>query len=292
MVVEHNPENNTEVKSRIVATVCSLREATSAFRKNGERVALIPTMGALHSGHLTLIEVARKISDRIVVSIFINPTQFSVSEDLESYPRRTKEDLDILNSKKVDLVFMPRVNEMYGADFSTSVIVAGPSIGLEGDSRPHFFNGVATVVTKLLLQCQPDTAVFGEKDYQQLQVIRRLVVDLNIACQVLGVPTVRESDGLACSSRNLYLNPHQRRIAPELYKNLQETAHQIRAGENLPSAIHMCRQRLSDAEFDNIDYLDVCDPVSLRSISKYKHGARLLGAVWLGKTRLIDNLEV
>ena len=290
--MERNQEKNTEVKSSVVTKVCALRAAISVFRKTGERVALVPTMGALHSGHLALVDMARRESDRVVVSIFINPTQFSASEDLMRYPRRTKEDLDILKSKNVDLVFMPGIHDMYVEDSSTSVIVSGPSKGLEEESRPNFFNGVATVVTKLLLQCQPDTAVFGEKDYQQLQVIRRLVMDLNINCQILGVPTVRESDGLACSSRNLYLNTHQRRIAPKFYINLQETAHKIKVGESPLSAIQKCRQRLFDAEFSKIDYLEICDPVSLKPLSSYKNGARLLGAVWLGETRLIDNLEV
>ncbi len=266
----------------IVRSVGALRAAVAAYRRADERVALVPTMGALHSGHMALVDAARAASQRIVVSIFINPAQFAPSEDLASYPRSEAEDLGKLADAGVDLVFMPDAGEVYGEGFATSVTVAGPGDGLESAARPQFFTGVATVVAKLLLQCLPDVATFGEKDYQQLQVVRRLVRDLDIPCEILAVPTVREVDGLACSSRNAYLTPAQRLVAAE----------RLTAGAAINAEIERCTARLRTAGFDRVDYLALCDGESLKPLSSLNGNARLLAAVRLGNTRLIDNLSV
>ena len=276
----------------IVRSVGALRAAVAAYRRADERVALVPTMGALHSGHMALVDAARAASQRIVVSIFINPAQFAPSEDLASYPRSEAEDLGKLADAGVDLVFMPDAGEVYGEGFATSVTVAGPGDGLESAARPQFFTGVATVVAKLLLQCLPDVATFGEKDYQQLQVVRRLVRDLDIPCEILAVPTVREVDGLACSSRNAYLTPAQRLVAARLYEILQASAERLTAGAAINAEIERCTARLRTAGFDRVDYLALCDGESLKPLSSLNGNARLLAAVRLGNTRLIDNLSV
>lgn len=284
--------NNSNTAPAIVRTVAALRAAVGEYRRTGERIVLVPTMGALHGGHMALVDAARTAGDRIVVSIFINPTQFAPSEDWTSYPRYEAEDLAKLETAGVSLVFMPEADEIYGNEFTTSIIVAGPGKGLESAQRPHFFAGVATVVSKLLLQCLPDVAIFGEKDYQQLQVVRRMVSDLDIPCEIQAVATVREADGLACSSRNAYLSPAERQIATSIYKNLQATATRLKAGGDIITEIEYCMTRLRQAGFNQINYLALCDGASLEPLSKLREGARLLIAVQLGKTRLIDNIEV
>jgi len=276
----------------IIRSVPALRQAVAEFRHAGQRVALVPTMGALHGGHMALVEAARQAAERVVVSIFLNPAQFGPTEDLANYPRSEVADLRQLAAAGVDLVFMPEAGEIYGPGFATSVNVAGPAAGLESAARPHFFTGVATVVSKLLLQCQPDVAAFGEKDYQQLQVVRRMVRDLDIPCEILAVATVREADGLACSSRNAYLSPAERAIAPRLYENLHATAARLEAGGDINAEIERCMANLHEAKFDRIDYLALCDGESLKPLSELRDKARLLAAVRLGKTRLIDNLAV
>lgn len=276
----------------IVRSVAALRAAVAEFRHAGQRVALVPTMGALHGGHMALVEAAHAASDRVVVSIFLNPAQFAPSEDLAAYPRSDAEDLRKLAAAGVDLIFMPEAGEVYGEGFATSVLVAGPGAGLESAMRPHFFTGVATVVSKLLLQCLPDVAVFGEKDYQQLQVVRRLVRDLDIPSEILAVATVREADGLACSSRNDYLSATERPIAAHLYEILGELAAQLGAGSDINGEITGGMNALLDAGFDEVDYLALCDGETLEPLSKVKDGARLLAAVRLGNTRLIDNLAL
>ena len=276
----------------IVRSVGDLRAAVAEFHRDGHRVALVPTMGALHSGHMALVAAAGEAAARTVVSIFINPTQFAPTEDLAAYPRNDEEDLRKLADAGVDLVFMPAAGDMYSAGFATTVNVAGPGAGLESTARPHFFTGVATVVCKLLLQCLPDIAVFGEKDYQQLQVVRRMVRDLDIPSEILAIPTVREADGLACSSRNDYLLPEDRPTAARLYEILHEMAERLRAGSSVIAEIERGVIALRDAGFDGIDYLALCDGESLAPLLEAKTGGRLLAAVRLGRTRLIDNLAL
>ncbi|MBT5778732.1 MAG: pantoate--beta-alanine ligase [Rhodospirillaceae bacterium] len=278
--------------ANIVRNVGALRAAVAEYRGSGERVALVPTMGALHGGHMALVDAARGAAERTIVSIFINPTQFAPTEDLASYPRSEAEDLRQLAEAGVDLVFMPAPDEVYGQGFATSVSVAGPGAGLESAARPHFFTGVATVVAKLLLQCLPDAAAFGEKDYQQLQVVRRLVRDLDIPCEILAIPTVREADGLACSSRNAYLTPAERAVAAGLYEILQAMAQRLATGGAVITEIEDGMRCLEQAGFDVIDYLALCDGESLVPLSELHDGARLLAAVRLGNTRLIDNVAL
>ncbi|MBT3169989.1 MAG: pantoate--beta-alanine ligase [Rhodospirillaceae bacterium] len=278
--------------ANIVRNVGALRAAVAEYRGSGERVALVPTMGALHGGHMALVDAARGAAERTIVSIFINPTQFAPTEDLASYPRSEAEDLRQLAEAGVDLVFMPAPDEVYGAGFATSVSVAGPGAGLESAARPHFFTGVATVVAKLLLQCLPDAAAFGEKDYQQLQVVRRLVRDLDIPCEILAIPTVREADGLACSSRNAYLTPAERAVAAGLYEILQAMAQRLATGGAVITEIEDGMRCLEQAGFEAIDYLALCDGESLVPLSELHDGARLLAAVRLGNTRLIDNVAL
>ncbi len=276
----------------IARSVAALRRAVGTYRRSGERVALVPTMGALHPGHMALISAADKAAERIVVSLFVNPTQFAPSEDLTSYPRSEAEDLRKMAEAEVDLVFMPPAAEMYGDGFATEISMAGPGMGLESASRPHFFTAVATVVCKLLLQCQPDIAIFGEKDYQQLQVVRRMVRDLDIPSEIAAIATVREADGLACSSRNDYLSAEARAIAPRLYEIMRGTAARLRAGGAVIGEIERGTAELRAAGFDGVDYLALCDGDSLAPLRALTKGARLLAAVRLGTTRLIDNLEV
>mgnify|MGYP000033454829 FL=1 len=278
--------------ANIVRNVGALRAAVAEYRGSGERVALVPTMGALHGGHMALVDAARGAAERTIVSIFINPTQFAPTEDLASYPRSEAEDLRQLAEAGVDLVFMPAPDEVYGQGFATSVSVAGPGAGLESAARPHFFTGVATVVAKLLLQCLPDAAAFGEKDYQQLQVVRRLVRDLDIPCEILAIPTVREADGLACSSRNAYLTPAERAVAAGLYEILQAMAQRLATGGAVITEIEDGMRCLEQAGFEAIDYLALCDGESLVPLSELHDGARLLAAVRLGNTRLIDNVAL
>ena len=276
-----------------VASVSGLRETVGAWRRQSKTVGLVPTMGALHDGHAALVRQSLGACDRTVVSIFVNPKQFAPHEDFATYPRNEAADLARLAALGVDLVYMPAAGEMYGEGFATSVAVAGPSQGLCGVTRPHFFQGVATVVTKLLLQCLPDRAYFGEKDYQQLQVVRRLVRDLDIPVAIVGVPTVREPDGLALSSRNLYLSPAERAVAPALNRVLREVAGRLGSGEAARDAAGWGRRQLESAGFAKVDYLEVRDPDTLAPIeAALPPGgrARILAAAFLGRTRLIDNI--
>jgi len=278
------------VPPKIVQTVADLRAAVAAYRAKGERIAVVPTMGALHAGHLALVEAGRRDADRIVVTIFVNPTQFAPSEDFAEYPRTFETDLAKLAPLGVELVFAPNVNTMYPPGFATSVKVSGVSEGLCGAVRPHFFGGFATVVTKLLNQVGADAAMFGEKDYQQLLVVRRLVEDLDIPTRIVAVPTVRESDGVALSSRNAYLTAEQRRVAPLLHRTLARIAEVARNGDNIAVAVTDGFAALREAGFDPIDYLAICDAETLAPITQLDRPARVLGAAWLGETRLIDNI--
>jgi pantoate--beta-alanine ligase len=275
-----------------VRTVGDLRSHIAKWREAGESIALVPTMGALHAGHLSLVKLAKSKCDRVVASIFVNPIQFGPREDFNTYPREEASDLDKLAKAGADLVFIPDTTEMYPPGFSTHVRVADLTDDLCGASRPNHFEGVATVVTKLLLQCAPDIAVFGEKDYQQLLVIKRLVRDLNIPVEILGGPIVREEDGLALSSRNVYLSPEQRTAAPLLHQTISEIAAELARGEGADAAALAGRFKLEAAGF-RIDYVAVRDPDTLKPLSgPVKPGTRVLVAAHLGKTRLIDNVAV
>jgi pantoate--beta-alanine ligase len=249
-------------------------------------------MGALHTGHMSLVRLARRRADRVVVSIFVNPAQFAPHEDFDRYPRTWKQDLAKLAAEKIDLVFAPSVEEIYPRGFATKISLEGPARGLETDFRPHFFAGVATVVGKLLIEALPDIAVFGEKDYQQLQVVRRLAADLDLPVKIVGAPIVREKDGLALSSRNVYLSPAERAAAPTLYRVLTETAASIRKGAPVGPTLDRGRRAIKAAGF-KLDYLEACHASTLEPITSRKEGPiRLLVAARLGPTRLIDNLGV
>jgi pantoate--beta-alanine ligase len=271
-------------------SVADLRKQVAAWRKKGEKVALIPTMGALHAGHLSLVEVAKRRCDRAIVSIFVNPAQFAPHEDFDRYPRDEQGDKAKLMTVGTDLVFAPERREMYPEGFVTRVTAGGPAEGLEGQFRPHFFTGVSTVVAKLLLQCLPDIAYFGEKDYQQLLVVKRMVRDLNIPVEIVGVETMREKDGLAMSSRNAYLGPTERKTAALLNKVIRQVAEKVGKGGNVSSECTAAIGKLEAAGF-HIDYLEVRGAEELRPIRTTVRGpARVLVAAWLGKTRLIDNV--
>lgn len=269
-----------------------LRLRIAAWRAEGERIALVPTMGALHDGHMALVEAARRRADRVVVSIFVNPTQFGPNEDFDRYPRQEEADSTLLEAHGCDLLWAPSVKTMYPDGFATSISVTGVSEGLCGAARPGHFDGVATVVAKLFGQVRPDVALFGEKDYQQLAVIRRMQRDLDIAVEVVGVPTVREADGLARSSRNVYLTAGERSAAVALPQALDAAATAIAAGEPVAEVLASARARLEQAGFGPIDYFALVDAHSLRPLDRAAGEMRLLAAARLGKTRLIDNVAV
>ncbi|MFG1264061.1 pantoate--beta-alanine ligase [Xanthobacter aminoxidans] len=276
---------------RVVGRVRELRSAVAGFRAEGSKVALVPTMGALHVGHMALAEKARERAGRTVVSIFVNPAQFAPNEDFDKYPRALEADLTKLAEVGVDLVYAPTSTEMYPAGFATRISVGGPSEGLETDFRPHFFGGVATVVGKLFIQCAPDYAMFGEKDYQQLKVVTRLSRDLDLGVEVVPVPTIREEDGLALSSRNAYLDEEQRKIAPVIYAALTRAAEQIRAGTEPQAAVDTASGMISALGL-KVDYLAARNAETLAPLKDAKEPIRLLAAAWLGQTRLIDNIPV
>ena len=278
-------------KPHVVRTVSALRRKRDQWKR--DTVALVPTMGALHSGHLALVKLARKKAKRVVVSIFVNPTQFAPHEDFGSYPRTWDADLRALSAMKVDLVWAPTAEAMYPEGFSTKVAPGGPALaGLEDKFRPHFFGGVTTVVSKLFLQVAPDFAIFGEKDFQQLKVVTALARDLDIPVKVIGLPTIREKDGLALSSRNAYLSPEERQIAPTLQRALKDCAKHIKDGRPIVDALAVGRAQIERAGFV-LDYLEARNANTLAPVQTLKDGPlRLLVAAKLGKTRLIDNIGV
>ena len=277
---------------RVVRTVKELRSTVAGWRIAGERVGLVPTMGALHEGHLSLVRAAQDACRRTVVTIFVNPTQFGPNSDFSRYPRDLAGDLAKLETVGADLVFAPEVTEMYPQGFATTVTVAGLTYGLCGPHRPGHFAGVATVVTKLLTQSTADAAFFGEKDFQQLQVIRRLARDLDLPVEIVGVPTVRESDGLAMSSRNVYLDADERERAATLYRVLRTAARDLAGGAAAADVIVRGKVELAKAGFDPIDYLEVVDADTLQAVPRAVATTRIAVAAWLGKTRLIDNVAV
>lgn len=275
---------------RTVHTVAALRAQVSQWRAAGERIALVPTMGALHAGHVALMDAARETADRIIVSIFVNPTQFAPTEDLSRYPRTLEADLEKAASAGVELAFVPNVDEMYPEGFCTTVSLDGPALGLETAFRPTHFAGVATVVAKLLIQALPDIALFGEKDYQQLKVISRLARDLDLPVEVVGVPTVRETDGLALSSRNVYLSAAERAAAPALYRALMAAAFRIGREATTVDAVEEARAAIIAAGFE-LDYVEARHAETLAPIASSMEGpVRLLVAARIGSTRLIDNV--
>jgi pantoate--beta-alanine ligase len=277
----------------VARTVPSLRRALAPFRDTDERIALVPTMGALHRGHLALVREARRRARHVVVSIFVNPTQFAPHEDFGSYPRGFAADLKALQTAKADLVWAPSAEVMYPAGFATRIEPQGAAkAGLEDKFRPHFFGGVATVVAKLFTQTAPDFALFGEKDYQQLRVVTQMAQDLDLAVKVIGVPTVREQDGLALSSRNAYLSAAERSAAPLLYRGLKASAVRIKQGEPIEMVLEEARAEIGRTGFA-LDYLEARHALTLAPIVSRKDGPiRLLVAAKIGKTRLIDNIAV
>jgi pantoate--beta-alanine ligase len=277
---------------KIARTVSALRSGLELWRRR-DKIAIVPTMGALHRGHIALVRQARRRARRVVVSIFVNPAQFAPTEDFGSYPRRFANDLDALAQEKIDLVWAPSTAVMYPDGFATRIAPEGAALaGLEDKFRPHFFGGVATVVAKLFTQVQPDFAIFGEKDYQQLRIVTRMAQDLDLGVKVVGVPTVRESDGLALSSRNAYLSESEREIAPTLYRVLKASADDIKAGEPILNVLVASRAKIELAGFA-LDYLEARHAQTLAPIKTRSEGpVRLLVAAKIGKTRLIDNIAV
>jgi pantoate--beta-alanine ligase len=278
---------------RILRNVSALRSAVGAFRRRNAMVALVPTMGALHDGHLALVRLARRRARRVIVSIFVNPAQFAPNEDFASYPRNLKADVAALAKEGVDLVWAPGTDTMYPSGFATRIAPEGPAkAGLEDAFRPHFFGGVATVVGKLLIQCAPDVAVFGQKDYQQLKVITRLVADLDLPVKIVAAPIIREKDGLAMSSRNVYLSAEHRAAAPALYRSLSECARRIAGKEHIARVLDEGAAAVECAGF-NVDYFEARNADTLAKVETLKDGPiRLLAAARLGATRLIDNVAV
>jgi pantoate--beta-alanine ligase len=277
-----------------VRTVAELRAIVAGWRAAGERVALVPTMGFLHEGHLSLVRLGKARASRVVASLFVNPTQFAPGEDFAAYPRDEARDAALLASAGCDLLYAPTVEEMYPAGFATTVTVAGVSAPMDGIARPIHFAGVATIVAKLLSQAAPDVAIFGEKDFQQLQVIRRMARDLDLPVEILGGETVREPDGLAMSSRNVYLTHDERGVAPRLNETLRMAATSLKAGAAVSDAEATGLAALTAAGFDPIDYFEVRDADDLSRLGPgpISGPARVFVAARLGKARLIDNWPV
>src|SRR6202046_1627584 len=277
----------------IVRTVPALRRALDGLRARKATTALVPTMGALHDGHVSLVRLAKRRATRVMVSIFVNPAQFAPTEDFGSYPRTWKADVAKLTAEKVDLIWNPDVKTMYPDGFATRILTEGPATaGLEDRFRPHFFGGVTTVVGKLFTQCRPDFAMFGEKDFQQLRVVTRMAGDLDLGVKVIGSRTVRERDGLAMSSRNVYLSPEERRAAPVLYRAMKQAAGRLRAGDDVGGGMPAGAGLIAAAGFA-LDYFEVRHAETLAPIASVKDGPmRILVAAKIGKTRLIDNIGV
>ena len=279
-------------RTRVVRSIPALRDTVARWRRSGESVGLVPTMGALHAGHLELVRQSRVQCDRTVASIFVNPAQFNPDEDLDRYPRQEEEDLSGLSKQRADLAFIPVAGDIYPEGFATAVHVGRVTTGMEGTVRIGHFDGVATVVCKLFMQCRPDKAFFGEKDYQQFIAIQRMVRDLDMELTVVPVPTVREADGLALSSRNAYLSAEQRRIAVSLNRILHDTAKAIAGGRAIDAATAAARQELLDAGFDAVDYVECRAAADLAVLESLDRPARVLATARLGPTRLLDNVPV
>lgn len=279
----------------IVRTVAEMREHVRDWKAAGQRVAVVPTMGALHEGHLSLVRLAQQHAERVIATVFVNPKQFAPHEDFDAYPRGEAADVEKLALVGCDLLFAPNATEMYAPGFSTLVSVSGVSEPLEGAARPQFFGGVATVVAKLFIQSQADIAVFGEKDYQQLQVVRRMARDLDIPVEIIGAPTARADDGLALSSRNAYLSPEERMAAVALPTAMKTAAAAVAQGARIEEAEQAAVAALKSAGFGQVDYVEVREAGDLSRLGPGPIGdapGRILVAAWLGKTRLIDNMAV
>lgn len=277
---------------QIIRDPQALRAAVKTLKDSGKSLALVPTMGALHAGHIHLVAEAAKHADAVAASIFVNPTQFNDPADLARYPRQEEQDLAMLEAAGCAIAWLPTADDMYPAGFATNVSVSGISTRWEGEHRPGHFEGVATVVAKLLIACAPEAALFGEKDFQQLAVIRRLVADLGLPVEVVGVPTVRDHHGLALSSRNAHLSADERKRALALPNALRKAAQQIAAGEPVGPALAAAKQSLVDAGFLKIDYFSLVEAATLEPLSEAAGEMRLIAAATIGKTRLIDNLSV
>ena len=279
-------------KFQIVRTISELRSKISYWRKKELSIGLVPTMGALHDGHFSLVKRSINTTDKTVATLFVNPKQFGQNDDLTIYPRDEVGDIAALEAQGVDLLFIPSLEEMYPADFVTEISV--PVIGdvIEGVFRPGFFVGVATVVAKLLIQSLPDKAFFGKKDLQQLYVVKKMVIDLDIPVEIIGCPIVREPDGLALSSRNVYLSADERTRAVELYKVLNEISERAKNGEQIPILVEKAEKRLIGSGFTKVDYLAVCNTHNFKEINSLEPSTYVLGAAWLGETRLIDNIQI
>jgi pantoate--beta-alanine ligase len=277
--------------TQLITDKPTLASLLMQWRQQGESSALVPTMGSIHAGHLALIQAANSLADHVIVTIFVNPTQFAADEDFDLYPRTLDADMAAIRSAGgTDVVFAPQ--SMYAPDHATNIIPGGVALDLETKHRPHFFMGVATIVMKLFMQVPTDIAIFGEKDYQQLAVIRQMVRDLDVPVDIISHPTVREFDGLALSSRNSYLSPDQRKLAPQLYATLCDVAGNILEGNDPLALIDTATKSLLDAGFDKIDYFDLRDGNSLAPVQAYEPENRLLIAALLGETRLIDNIAL
>ncbi len=277
----------------IARTIPALRRALDVLRARKASLALVPTMGALHDGHVSLVRAAKRRARKVVVSIFVNPTQFAPTEDFGSYPRTWHADVAKLAAEGVDLIWSPDVKTMYPDGFASRILTDGPATaGLEDRFRPHFFGGVTTVVGKLFAQCRPDIAIFGEKDFQQLRVVTRMAADLDLGVKVVGSRTVRERDGLAMSSRNVYLSPEERRAAPVLFRSMKDTARRLRAGEDLRQTLALGAEAIGAAGF-SLDYFELRHAETLAPVESIRNGPlRVLVAAKIGKTRLIDNMAV
>jgi len=274
-----------------VRSIAELRARVAHWRAEGQSVGLVPTMGGLHEGHLSLVRLARERAEKVIATLFVNPAQFAPNEDFDAYPRNEEADKEMFVDAGAGLLFAPEISEVYPEGHATKVEVQGLSQILEGEFRPHFFIGVATVVSKLLIQAMADVAVFGEKDYQQLQVIKRLARDLDIPTEIVGAPTVREADGLAMSSRNQYLTADERAVAPALYRTISEVAAAVGDGAEAGGKEQAAQARLAQAGFGKVDYVAVRDAETLEPLAAGRPG-RVLAAAWLGRARLIDNVPL
>jgi pantoate--beta-alanine ligase len=276
---------------QIVRELSDLGPALSGWRSAGETIALVPTMGALHPGHMALVDAARQAADKVLASIFVNPLQFNDKGDLDRYPRTEDADIARLEAAGCDVVWLPTPQQLYPQGFATSISVKGVSERWEGTHRSGHFDGVATVVAKLFIACMPDVAIFGEKDWQQLAVIRRMTADLGLPIEIIGHPTVREDDGLAMSSRNALLSDAERRVAPVLAASLTRAAGIIASGGSVGDAVSDCIDALKGAGFGPIDYVAYVDGGRLEPLERFAPDGRLIAAAFLGKVRLIDNVR-
>lgn len=277
---------------QIIRDVKSLRKSVAALRQNGTRIALVPTMGALHEGHMSLVRAARNHADHVVTSIFVNPIQFGPNEDLSRYPRQEEQDVAILDGEGCAIVWAPDVAAMYPQGFDSSIKVGALAERWDGAARPGHFDGVATVVTKLFNQVEPDVALFGEKDWQQLAVLRRTVADFDMTIEIIGVPTHRAEDGLALSSRNAYLSEVERTAAPTLHQAMQTAATSIVGGADIEVSLDEAKAKITKAGFGPIDYLELVHADTLEPMREFVNPARMIAAAKLGSTRLIDNIAV